>query len=51
MQFALALGTLVALASAYLLYQFWSGDLRTDDDASSVSAADHESPNETLKAA
>lgn len=48
MQLALALVTVIALASVYLIYQFWSGDLRTEDDAS---ITDPESPNESLKAA
>ncbi len=50
MEFALALGAVVTLASVYLLHQFWSGDLRSEDDRA-ASPTDHEPPNEALKAA
>jgi hypothetical protein len=52
MQFFLALGILIAACSVYLLHQFWSSSLSTDDAPLADAAfADSDAQKRTPKAA
>ena len=53
MQFFIALGILVIASSAYLLHQFWSRSLSSNDDAGATDAvhADADELPSRLKAA
>lgn len=52
MQFFLTLGILVVVCSVYLLHQFWSRSLSTDDERQAAGEmTDPEAEPRTLKAA